>query len=105
MEEVPLDYFVDKPNIEKYSNPKIVQKKGKLYGLNVVFSPRKNKKYRIVNPNTNKFVDFGSFDPPMEDYTKHKDKERLKRFKQRNARWYNSPKYSASWLSAFLLWN
>ena len=54
----PLNYFTDKEGIEKYSNPKIVQRKAKEYGLDVVFSPRKNKKYRIVNPETNEYVDF-----------------------------------------------
>jgi hypothetical protein len=32
------------------------------------------------------------------------DKERAKRFKLRNHRWANAPKYSASWLSYHILW-
>lgn len=98
----PLNYFTDKEGIEKYSNPKIVQRKAKEYGLEVVFSPRKNKKYRIVNPETNKYVDFGFFG--MEDYTKHFDENRRRLFRLRNHRWANAPKYSASWLSFYLLW-
>jgi len=98
---VPLDYFTDKESIEKYSNPKMVQKKAKEYGIDVVFSPRKNKKYRIVNPETNKYVDFGFFG--MEDYTHHLDEHRRNLFKIRNRRWKDAPKYSASWLSYYLL--
>lgn len=89
--------------IEVFSNPKIVNEKAKEYGLEVVYSPRKGKKYRIVNPETNKYVDFGSID--YEDYTKHQDEKRLMKFKSRNRKWYDSPKYSPAWLSAWLLWN
>lgn len=89
--------------IELFSDPSIVKEKANEYGLNVVFSPRKSKKYRILNPRTNKFVDFGSID--YEDYTKHKDENRKRLFKLRNRRWKDSPKYSASWLSWHLLWD
>lgn len=98
-----MNYFTEKEGIEKYSNPKVVQKKAKEYGLNVVYSPRKNKKYRIVNPETNKYVDFGFYG--MEDYTLHKDEDRKIKFQTRNRRFKNAPKYSASWLSYYLLWN
>jgi hypothetical protein len=60
-------------DIEKYTNPKIVFKKAKMiYGDDVVIdiSTRKNKKYRLLNPNTNKWIHFGNYG--MEDYTKHK---------------------------------
>lgn len=98
----PLDYYTDKKGIEKFSNPKIVQKKAKEYDLYVVFSPRKNKKYRIVNPETNKYVDFGQMG--YEDFTLHKDKNRRRLFRLRNHKWANAPKYSARWLSFYLLW-
>ena len=100
---VPLDYFTDKPDIELYSDPKIVQRKAKLYNLDVVYSPKKNKKYRILNPETNKFVDFGFFG--MQDFTKHKNLIRLENFRKRNKKFYDAPKYSASWASAYLLWS
>lgn len=102
MSYVPLDYFTEKEGIEDYSNPKVVQRKAKLYGIDVVYSPIKTKKYRIVNPETNKYVDFGFFG--MQDFTLHKDEERRLRFQQRNKRFKTSPKYSAGWLSYNLLW-
>jgi hypothetical protein len=98
----PLNYFVDKPEMEKNSNSKKVQKNAKRYGLQVVYSPRKNKKYRFVNPETNKYIDFGFFG--MSDFTKHNDKDRQKRFQIRNKRFTDAPKYSAGWASYFLLW-
>ena len=101
---VDINYFdTDKDKfIELFSNPKIVQEKAREYGLEVVYSPRKNKKYRIVNPE-NKFVDFGEIG--YEDYTKHQNLKRLEAFKKRNAKWYNSMKYSPAWLSAWILWS
>lgn len=89
--------------IELVSDPKIVQEKARQYGLEVVYSPRKGKKYRIVNPETNKYVDFGSID--YEDATLHKNQRRIDNFKRRNRKWYNSPKYSPAWLSANILWS
>ncbi len=97
-----MNYFTEKEGIELFSNPKVVQKKAKEYGLNVVYSPRKNKKYRIVNPETNKYVDFGFYG--MQDFTLHKDEERRQKFLSRNRRFKDAPKYSASWLSYYLLW-
>ena len=101
---VDIDYFNTGKGkfIKLFSNPDIVRKKGKEYGLEVVYSPRKNKKYRIVNPETNKFVDFGSID--YEEATLHKDQKRIDRFRQRNRKWKDAPKYSAAWLSYHLLW-
>lgn len=100
---IPLNYYTDKEGIEEFSDPKLVQRKAKLYGLDVVFSPRKNKKYRFVNPETNEFVDFGFFG--MSDFTKHKNLKRLENFRKRNNKWRNAPKYSAAWASFFLLWD
>ena len=98
---VPLDYFTTKKGIEKYSNPKMVQKRAKEYGVDIVFSPRKNKKCRIVNPE-NKYVDFGMMG--MSDYTHHLDEHRRELFRKRNRRFKDAPKYSASHLSYYLLW-
>jgi hypothetical protein len=102
-----MDYYETGKNIDRYSNPSTVQKNAyKLLGekARIVISPRKDKKYRIYNPNTEKYVDFGSFNPPMEDFTKHKDENRRQRFRTRNARWKNSEPYTASFLSYYLLW-
>lgn len=97
-----MNLFANKPDIDKYSDPDIVKQKANEYGLSVFYSPRKDKKFRILNPETNKYVDFGQMG--FQDFTKHKDEERKKRFRIRNARWSKSPKYSASWLSYYLLW-
>jgi hypothetical protein len=94
-----------KNDIEIYSNPKQVFKMAKKYfgkNVDIDFSTRKNKKYMILNPDTNKWIHFGSY--PYEDYTKHKDKERRERFKIRNRKWQNSPKYTPSYMSYYILW-
>jgi hypothetical protein len=100
-----MDIYETGKDINRYSNPSMVQKLAhKLLGkeARIIISPRKDKKYRIYNPNTEKYVDFGQM--MYEDFTKHKDEDRRRRFRTRNARWANSPKYSASWLSYYLLW-
>lgn len=99
---VALNYYTDKEGIENFSNPKIVQEKARQHGLDVVYSPRKNKKYRIVNPLTNEYVDFGQMG--YEDFTLHQDEERRRRFRQRNHRWQHAPKYSPAYLSFHWLW-
>lgn len=106
MNEAPdyFTYFTDKPDIYKYSNPIDVQKKiFKLLGkeARIAYSPRKNKKYVIVNPETNKYIHFGEMG--YEDITKHKNEKRRKRFRLKNARWANSEPYSASYLSYYAL--
>jgi len=107
MDEEPdyFTYFVNKPNIHKFSSPIDVQKKAfELLGKDakIAFSPRKTKKYRIYNPLTNKYVDFGAMF--YEDFTKHRDKERQRRFKLRNAKWADAEPYTPSFLSYYLLW-
>ena len=49
-----------------------------------------------------KMVHFGQMG--YEDATKHNNLDRINRFKKRNWKWQNSPKYSAAWLSWFILW-
>ena len=101
-----MDIYETGKDIDRYSNPSMVQKIAhKLLGkeARIVISPRKDKKYRIYNPETNKYVDFGQMG--YEDATKHKDLEkRRRRFRLRNAKWENAPKYSPAWLSYHLLW-
>ena len=90
-------------NINKYSNPSIVMKKAKELHLNPIqLSTRKDKKYMVLNPNTNKMVHFGYFG--MEDYTKHHDEKRRELFKKRNHKWATAEKYSPAWLSYYLTW-
>jgi hypothetical protein len=87
--------------VKKFSNPQEVFNKGRQYGLTVYLSPKNSKKYAIVDPN-NKVVSFGQMG--MEDATFHKDPIRIDKFKKRNAKWANAPKYTPAWLSYYLLW-
>ena len=67
-------------------------------------SPRKNKKFMIMNPD-NKYVHFG--DKRYEDFTQHKNKDRqqnyLKRSSNIKGNWKNN-KYSPNNLSMNILW-
>jgi hypothetical protein len=96
--------------LKKWSNPEEAQKKAKaIYGAIGILgvSPLKDKKYRIYNPIKKKYVDFGQFNPPMEDYTKHKDKKRRDAYRARalniKGNWKKDP-FSANNLSVFILW-
>lgn len=92
-------------DITKYSNPKRVQQlANQLLDNSVELSTRKDKKYMIKDPETDQYIHFGSFNPPMEDFTKHKDLERRNRFLIRNSKWKNAPVYTPRWLSYHLLW-
>jgi len=72
--------------ILKYSNPtKVFQKARSYLGNNVVIklSSNPNKKYMILIPNTNRWVHFGQMG--YEDFTKHNDPIRRKRYLTRTA--------------------
>ena len=87
--------------LRNYSDPEYVMNKAKLMGLNPVHeSSRKDKKYMVFDGRT--MVHFGQMG--YEDATIHHDLDRINRFKKRNWKWQNSPKYSPAWLSWFLLW-
>ena len=87
--------------LRNYSDPEYVMQKAKMMGLNPVHeSSRKDKKYMVFDGRT--MVHFGQMG--YEDATKHNDLDRINRFKKRNWKWQNSPKYSPAWLSWFLLW-
>ena len=95
-------------NINDYSNPSIAFQKAKNYlGKNVMIklSNRSNKKYMVLNPNTNKWIHFGQIG--YEDFTKHHDLKRrenyLKRTENIIGNWKND-KYSANNLSRNILW-
>lgn len=92
------------------SSPKEVIKKAKEYlgdDVEIFISSNKNKKYMVLNPETDKMVHFGSFYPPMEDYTFHKDNDRRNRYLARATKikgnWRDN-KYSPNNLSINLLW-
>ena len=92
------------------SNPRKTQQLAfEIYGKDAIVykSDKPNKKYQILNP-TGKFIYFGQMKPPMEDYLKHQDKERRRRYIARASKikgnWRNDP-YSPNFLSLVLLWN
>ncbi len=94
--------------LKKYSNIDIAQKKAYEYlgvDANLFISPLKTKKFRIYDPNNNKWVDFGAMG--YQDYTKHEDEERRERYLKRATKikgnWQDNP-YSANNLSINILW-
>lgn len=82
----------------------VVAKSKRIYGDDVILyvSDRKDKKYMILNPNTNKWIHFGSID--YEDFTKHGDEKRRERFQIRNHKWSRAPKWSSAYASYYILW-
>ena len=95
----------------KYSNPiKVLENAEKIYGkdIRLSISKRKNKKYMIYDSINDKWIHFGSFKPPMEDYTYHNDNKRrlnyLSRATKIKGNWNSNP-YSPNNLSINLLWN
>jgi hypothetical protein len=106
--------LTNKQVVEKYlqlkekSDFKVAQERAEEYlGKNVLLklSDEKNKKYRILNPATNKYVSFG--DIRYEDYTKHKDPVRrqayLKRATKIKGDW-KVDRYSPNNLAINILW-
>ena len=96
-------------SINQYSNPKIVYKNAKkILGkeVHIKLSDKPQKKYMVLNPNTNKWVYFGQME--YEDYTKHRDEKRRENYLKRTAnikgQWKDNP-YSANMLSRKTLWN
>lgn len=69
------------------------------------FSPIKDKKYRIYNPNTDKWIDFGQMG--YQDFTLHNDENRRQRYLARATKikgnWRDNP-YSPNNLSINILW-
>lgn len=91
-------------SLSNYSDISKVRQLAKKYLGNISIEPstRKDKKYMLINPETNKVVHFGQMG--YEDFTKHNDDKRRMLFRKRNAKWANSKKYSPAWLSYYLLW-
>lgn len=91
----------------KWSNPEIAQIRAYQYlgkDADLYLSHKKDKKYDIVNPE-GKVISFGQMG--YEDYTKHGDKERRKRYLKRatnmKGNWRDDP-YSANNLAIHILW-
>ena len=96
-------------SINKYSNPKIVYKNAKKYlgkDVNIQLSDKPQKKYMVLNPQTNKWVYFGQMF--YEDFTKHKDEKRRENYLKRTAnirgKWKENT-YSANMLARKILWD
>ena len=94
----------------RYSNPITVQRKAYKYLGNkaiVYKSLNSKKKYMIFDPHNEKWVYFGTMEPAMEDFTKHKDPERRFRYLSRSTNIkgdWKSNSYSANNLSIHILW-
>jgi len=88
--------------LAEWSDIKAVQKLADKYDVGKVLpSTNKGKKYKVQSP-SGKWIHFGAYG--MEDFTKHKDEDRRKRFQQRNKKWASADKWTPSWLSYYLLW-
>ena len=97
-----------KKNLYKYSSPTQAQKMAiKYLGKTAKLYPANNpvKKYRICDPISKKWVNFGQLG--YEDYTRHKDKMRRHNYLTRTANMrgnWKKNKYSANNLSRRVLW-
>ena len=107
----PANQVAGNDPLYQYSNPKEVQRKAfQLYGNTAIVykSDKKEKKYMIQDENTGKFVYFGQMNPPMFDFTKHKDLQRrqnyIKRATNIKGDWKKNI-YSPNFLALTLLWN
>ena len=101
-------YNAKAAEITNYSNPdKVAELTKKYFGYDkaVYLSNKKDKKY-MIQDDAGKFIHFGAFG--MEDFTKHKDLLRRRRYLARATKikgnWKDNP-YSPNNLSISLLWN
>lgn len=95
--------------IVKYSNLNNVYNNAIKYlgdNVNIKLSTRKNKKFMVLNPNTNKWVHFGEMQ--YLDFTKTQNEMKRNNYLSRALRikgeWKNN-KYSPNNLSINILWN
>ena len=95
-------------DITYYSDPSVAQHKAYDYLGNTAklyLSSRKDKKYQIYDTNQHKWVHFGQLG--YEDYTKHHDEERRRKYLNRSTKikgnWQDNP-YSPNNLSINILW-
>jgi len=94
--------------ITEWSNPTIAKENAiKYLGEDVVFklSTKKDKKFMVLNPETNKFIHFGALN--YEDFTKHQDPIRRNNYLKRTANMrgdWKDDMYSANNLARNILW-
>ena len=104
-----FNYYNWFKNIKKVSNPDRALANTKKYlGKNAALYPSEKSKfkYKVFNPNTNKFVYFGSM--LYEDYLKHGDEIRKKNYLLRSGNIkgnWKDDKYSKNNLSRHILWS
>ena len=89
--------------LSEVSNIDTVKQLAKKYNLGDVYpSTNYSKKYMIINPYTQRFVNFGDINYPDYSFTKNSD-ARLA-FRIRNKKWATAKKYTPAFLSYYLLW-
>jgi len=94
--------------IWNYSNPRLAQRNAYRYlGRSAILyrSKKREKKYTVKVPESNKIVHFGQMG--YEDFTKHKDRNRRKNYLTRSrkirGKWATN-KYSPNNLAQHILW-
>lgn len=91
------------------SNPEIVQNNlNKYFGTptDLYVSNRKNKKYSIINPNTNKMIHFGSINHKDFTFTHNKIKQKLYLTRSGSIRGsWRDDMYSPNNISRSVLWH
>ena len=99
--------FPDDDKIWLYSNPKEAQRKAfEVLGKSAILyrSNAKNKKYSIIDLE-GRIINFGQME--YEDFTKHKDQERRKKYLARSGNLrgnWKENKYSPNNLARNILW-
>ena len=91
--------------MEQYTTPsRVYALARKYYGPNVEIkqSTRRDKKYMMLNPHTDKWFHFGQMG--YEDYTKHNDPKRREAYRIRNKKWSKQSPYTPGYASYYLLW-
>ena len=104
-----FNYYNWYRNIKEVSNPyKALTNTKKYLGKNAALYPSEKSKYKykVFNPNTNKFVYFGSM--LYQDYLKHGSEIRKKNYLLRSGNIkgnWKDDKYSKNNLSRNILWS
>jgi len=103
-----FNYYEWNKKIQNVSNPdKALTNTKKYFGKNAILFPSEKSKYKykIYDPNNNKWVYFGSM--LYQDYLKHNDDTRKKNYLLRSGNikgnWKENP-YSPNNLSRNILW-
>ena len=100
------DEFPITDDIWMYSNPReVADRVKKFYNSKIYRSTRPSKKYMIYDPTKKKWIHFGQM--YYEDYTVHKDEDRLHNYLVRSGNIKGNGRtdpFSPNFLSRSLLW-